>query len=603
MRHSVPWLGLPALLALSGCNEIIWTQLGEDAQSSTTLEVEVQDLRDRNALLEASLAAQQERIDRLEALLGVADQNTTLVITVPVEMSDGLSVAGPVAIGTEETPADLFVSGDLTVGKNVWTRSYQKTGGTDFVGAFDQLDAQVAEIRTDLGTKKASEEDAFSRIVLLEGRQLSLRADVDTLRADTNALRVDVDTHDDWFGAYDLLDGTVHDRLGDLESATTLLGGRVTTLEGQYKKVRDDLDLTTSDLRKLETEHLDFAAEADDRLTELEGQWITSSKTIALSGSKICSDLQDAMYGLRRQHFAPGIKVTITVPSGTHTCPGALDLGHPQGDQIEILGTGNPILKFASTGVIVANGLRLGLVNGLTLQGSGTVAGSAGVSVSSGGFVGLGSSLKVYDFGYGVQAYLGSLVVMDGVEVLRSLTKGIDAELGSVVRARGAETSATNGDGVYALGGSVVDIGEMTSAGNNGSGFFAVGGSSLVGHSADASDSSSGFGLAAGSSLYLSGRGIALNTYGAAVLASEGSSATIRGGVDADGRGLNSGLDAQTGSAIQVGKPCTVKDYWVGAESRDNSIILAPSCFSTGYRDFLPTHTTDAYVNSTNRVY
>ncbi|HCE6992534.1 TPA: hypothetical protein NHP85_006846 [Pseudomonas aeruginosa] len=260
-----------------------------------------------------------------------------------------------------------------------------------------------------------------------------------------------------------------------------------------------------------------------------------------------------AMSWLRERTIARGATVTIQVSDGSHAFTPPLDLNHPQGGQIEIIGnqadksacvlltTGEP----TENGFVVSDGHQFGLVDGLELRCS--VKATAvwqGIVALRGASLTVGPNVTVDNWYYGIVGRDGGSVAADGVVVknagdvgfwafagghlrcrnasvenVRDTSQGLgfgfQAEYGSSMDCSSASATQCLVAGIAALSGSTVRAYSASSTGNDGDGLLARDGGVIVAHGATTTGNS-GYGIGQRSSGRVFGNSIntASNTLG-----------------------------------------------------------------------------------------
>lgn len=271
-----------------------------------------------------------------------------------------------------------------------------------------------------------------------------------------------------WADAGDATTLTAADAYADTGNATTLASasayadGVLTTAQA-YADAGDATTLTTADGR--------YAATGD--VPEL---W-TSDVIIPIGPFRHRTHLQDALDALENVRIAPGITVTLQLDAYTYTSHVPIEIDHPDGARIAIVGDptdpANVVLSFPdSEGIHVADNGALGLLDGVTLQGSGTSSdGMHGVEVETGAMARLGDVI-LDDWGdTGVFVHSGGVVVTDegaSVEITGSYGQGAMVQNGGVLELHNANIAANQDQQVGAWGGSVVDLTDATVTGHIG---------------------------------------------------------------------------------------------------------------------------------------
>ena len=173
--------------------------------------------------------------------------------------------------------------------------------------------------------------------------------------------------------------------------------------------------------------------------------------------------------------------ITIRVAPGNYAHGEALEIRHGDSDRIRITGSpGQPeqvVLQFDdSAGLVLADGARLGLVNGLTLQGNRDRSLHSGVLVSNGAYLHLGASMVIRSFpGRGIHAGNGGIVIVsrqsedpDGAHLIveNNGGTGVEAETSAIISARWAELRGNGHHGALATNNAIVHLGDAQIVGN-----------------------------------------------------------------------------------------------------------------------------------------
>lgn len=169
------------------------------------------------------------------------------------------------------------------------------------------------------------------------------------------------------------------------------------------------------------------------------------------------ADVQVALTYLADKSIRSDVVVTIQVADGTYTNYDPIDVTHPQGNRIHLLGnTTTPsscTIEFTGNGVTVKDGNRLGLVDGFTLKGNAGTA--SGVYAYNGSSITCGENLVVRDFNQGVFSYAGSNIVADGVTSSYNTGNGFYAK-SATLTANNATASYNQTSGVVSSNGASV---------------------------------------------------------------------------------------------------------------------------------------------------
>ncbi|MCD4485042.1 hypothetical protein LQR31_11200 [Chromobacterium vaccinii] len=204
----------------------------------------------------------------------------------------------------------------------------------------------------------------------------------------------------------------------------------------------------------------------------------------------------EAMDFLRGKQIGAGTLVRISVADGVYTLPPGivLDLSHPQGDQIQLIGNQIDPAKcvlmasFPPTNNAVAcsNGHRFGLLDGFRVdlpQKASKPNNVSGIIAVNGSYINLGSKIQVNNFYYGINASYGSTIHADFAQVSNAGDVGIWAFCGSQISARHARSSnCVDRDNQWGYGfqaeyASQIDCEGAYASGNLNGGFAALSGS------------------------------------------------------------------------------------------------------------------------------
>lgn len=206
---------------------------------------------------------------------------------------------------------------------------------------------------------------------------------------------------------------------------------------------------------------------------------ILSDKTLHVPGHY--PTIQAALDALDLRRISKNAMVTIQVADGTYSDYDTIEVNHPDGRNIHILGNPNdPTLctihfKPGVNGVSAWQDRVLGKIDGFSLKGSNRTG--SGLHCSYGGFIRTGSQMIVEDFLNAVFASGGS-VICDDIQV-RNNQHGIVSYFGAVVTANGALAEGNTGHGFFAGPAGSLLASDAVSKNNGGSGFRSWHGGSL----------------------------------------------------------------------------------------------------------------------------
>lgn len=172
--------------------------------------------------------------------------------------------------------------------------------------------------------------------------------------------------------------------------------------------------------------------------------------------------VQDALDTLASWRIASDVYATIQIaPSGSMYELSTLEVRHPDGDRIRILGDVSApesvVLQFAmGNGIQVNNGHVLGMIDGLTIRGPGReVSDGFGVLVSSNSVIHIGSSVLVEGWAFGLHARDNSFADIRAGTRFREISQtAVRAGAGGTVSAPGVVIDSVE-TGFNADGGTV----------------------------------------------------------------------------------------------------------------------------------------------------
>ncbi len=143
------------------------------------------------------------------------------------------------------------------------------------------------------------------------------------------------------------------------------------------------------------------------------------------------ASLDAALAALDRVRLGADQSVAIRLAPGEYAHERPVEIRHPDGDRIRIVGPG-ATLRFTTPGdgIQVTDGRRLGLLDGVRIVGAGD---GVGVSVKNGAFVRLGD-VAIAGFARGVDARTGAIVVVEtGLTIEQVTDYGVVAERNATV--------------------------------------------------------------------------------------------------------------------------------------------------------------------------
>jgi hypothetical protein len=297
----------------------------------------------------------------------------------------------------------------------------------------------------------------------------------------------------------------------------------------------DDHALTTD----LSTVADDVSTLAND-LADLEGEAVILLDADMTVDVATTDSLSEAVASLDRYRIASDVVVTIQLADGTHTLGDTVDIRHPNGDRIQIVGNtttpANVVLDFDGDGaaIQVADNHALGLLAGVMLTGD-DVGSTQGILAVDGGSIECDRDTVIVDgFDDGYKAANGGIVVAHEAVATNNTQAGFRASNGGVIDAFVA-TATGNGTGFDASGGSVIDA-AVSTANTNHTGYSATG-NAVIWASSGTATGNSGPGVWVESGGVVDVRSGTLNTNNYQVSARTGGiayvvSATVSGDID-----------------------------------------------------------------------
>lgn len=198
---------------------------------------------------------------------------------------------------------------------------------------------------------------------------------------------------------------------------------------------------------------------------------ITTDITLNVSGTAgDFPTIQAALDCLNSSTIVGDSIVTIQVADGTYANYETIYITHPQGKQIHIIGnTSNPELcqlhfKSGANGIVIWDGNRLGLVDGLVLRGFDSNGSNAGVFAHLNSYFLAGSSLIAENWGVGLNVTGNSSASVEYVTA-RNNGIGFNIDHSSYLD---ASFSVANGNktGYFVKGGSDCRLWGASASGN-----------------------------------------------------------------------------------------------------------------------------------------
>lgn len=214
--------------------------------------------------------------------------------------------------------------------------------------------------------------------------------------------------------------------------------------------------------------------------------------------------IQDALNAIANWHIEKGAVVILKLLAGTHTVYSNLDLNHPFGSRVQLIGdpTASPeqviiqldnTISFASLNFDLftcSYGNSWGLIDNLTIDGKGLGTGNwstnnyAAIKASYGATINLGSNVVIKNWYCALQADYGSVINSNSLEV-SDCGIGVLASNGShitVINSTFANCKVIDGNsgyGVLAESGSQINCSGSTATGSYIAGFASFSNSQL----------------------------------------------------------------------------------------------------------------------------
>lgn len=189
----------------------------------------------------------------------------------------------------------------------------------------------------------------------------------------------------------------VEDRVGAVDADLAALEQRLQELEDENALLRERMD----------------ALEVDSGVL-----WIRGDEVWRISG--VDQSLESALTAAANMRIWPTGSLTLQLEDGVHAIPSTLDLRHPDGDRIRILGDvdepDNVVLECADEVCLdVSWGGEIAMIDGMVLVGNGE---NQGVRTTYDGRVTLGASIEFRDFDIGIVCTTGGVVRGNGVRLM-----------------------------------------------------------------------------------------------------------------------------------------------------------------------------------------
>lgn len=205
------------------------------------------------------------------------------------------------------------------------------------------------------------------------------------------------------------------------------------------------------------------------------------------------ADIQTALAYLKDKRINTDVIVIIQVADGSYDYTSTIEIKHPDGDKIQILGNTtvaeNCTINFSScdAGLLVANGNKLGLLNGFNLYGGNSVP--YGIVVKDASFLQSGPKIVVNNFsssgiyvsshsyinacyitssynGIGFQIQMNSTAMVEHATASNNSSYGFFVQYDSFAYAKYATASNNTTYDFYAEVGSFIGAGNANSTTN-----------------------------------------------------------------------------------------------------------------------------------------
>jgi hypothetical protein len=206
-----------------------------------------------------------------------------------------------------------------------------------------------------------------------------------------------------------------------------------------------------------------------------------------------CDALVDALSQLQERSIVASAVVTLELPAGTSVCPDQVVVDHPDGNHIRIVGesrAGTTLQFHGKNGIVIPMSRSLGLLDKMTLTGSGGVG--AGVVVRGGASAVLGDQVSIREFVDGVSVD-GGWLRADGVVSEDNSGNGFAVNHGGTMRAEGARATGNALTGFTAFVGSTILANNAVAEDNARYGFNANAGGVVFGEAMVATNNIHGF--------------------------------------------------------------------------------------------------------------
>ncbi len=196
-----------------------------------------------------------------------------------------------------------------------------------------------------------------------------------------------------------------------------------------------------------------------------------TTATTALAGDRLITSTVDllvpsqfptvaaALASLNGRRIAPPALVRVRLADGTYPQAGTLNVGHPDGESIQIIGNvttpANVTLSFSNAnGVVLAEGMSLGWLDGVRVLNT---AGSTTTGiVVQGGRLSMGTKVEIAGFSYGLYVDSGGFASASGLRVsclVGASSVGVNVAMGSRAKLPSLVVPAGCGNGLLVQNG------------------------------------------------------------------------------------------------------------------------------------------------------
>ena len=313
-------------------------------------------------------------------------------------------------------------------------------------------------------------------------------------------------------------------------------------MQGLLLAVRDlerDIDRLNNQMNQASQDVFNGRVRLDDlseQIGQLNGRFITEDTTwwVGRSSRARFTDLHAAMEALSRVSIRPGATVTLRVEDGVYSMGSTLDLNHPDGTRLKIIGNEEEpdrvVLAFHDvvTGVFVSQGHHVGLFSGFKLMGDVETT-TWGLEVweqsslnadhliveqwgNSGVYVGWNASLLVWTPGgletayngqNGMTVVYGGFAHAIGIPAHDNGTNGVNVNFNSVAELRDAHLEDNDQNGADVYWSSMVNLRSASIEGNASHGaVIQYSSAGYLGHARAVENGATGFNVGMGSSSY-----------------------------------------------------------------------------------------------------